>query len=83
MVLSTQANITQNAYRLALMAKAVYLEEPTIDYASTNSPFEGLLHISDNRIQARLSIHGQNAILAFRGSDTDKEWLEALVFGQI
>lgn len=82
-VLSTQAGRIDNAYCLALMAKSVYFDDPIANYPLFSASCKRVLLISGNRIQASLAVESEHIVLAFRGSDTDKEWIEALVFGQI
>lgn len=81
--LSTQANTMTNAYCLALVAEAVYYDNPTAEYPPFFGIFDRVLPILGNRIRGLVSVSDNHVALAFRGAQEDKEWLEALVFGQI
>jgi hypothetical protein len=71
----------EQAYELARVAHAAYLDDP-VDHAGLRSAFETILTFRSTRVFGLVAADRENVVLAFRGTHEDREWIEALAYGQ-
>jgi len=72
----------QNAYALARIARAAYRPDPLDFEPALAEEFPARVTFRVERLFAFAASSDEDMVVAFRGTHEDREWLEALAFGQ-
>lgn len=72
-----------NVYRLARTARAVYSRERSASWPLLESAYPQLIPFERERIYGAVAANETDLVLAFRGSDENREWLHAMACNQI
>ena len=81
--LHKEAGYLQNAYHLAFAAQAVYLDAPDIEDARMRGAYDLLIPFRAQRVFGFVGSTADNAVLAFRGTSEEREWMRGMSYGQV
>jgi triacylglycerol lipase len=81
-VLRADAGPLVNAYHLARIARAAYSEDPALAHAGLWGAFPTVATFRAVRIFGVAAGNAEEVVVAFRGTHEDREWVEALAYGQ-
>lgn len=79
--LRADAGSVEQAYQLARVARATYRSEPRQDPAF-HEAFDSVVTFRSTRVFGIVAAESENVVVAFRGTHEDREWIEALAYGQ-
>lgn len=70
------------AYALGRIARAAYSSAPAEEHPDLPGAFECVQTFRSQRIYGLVAGNGEHVVVAFRGTHEDREWVEALAYGQ-
>ncbi len=79
--LDAGSTAAEQAYQLARVARAAYRNDPQED-AAFRDTFNHTVTFRSTRVFGLVAADPENVVVAFRGTHEDREWIEALAFGQ-
>jgi hypothetical protein len=79
--LHADASPVEQAYQLARVARAAYRNDPKEDPAF-GAAFDSVVAFRSTRVFGIVAAEPENVVVAFRGTHEDREWIEALAYGQ-
>jgi len=71
-----------NAHTLAQIARAAYRDDPAREFAGLRESFPSIITFRGPRVFGLAAGRSADAVVAFRGTHEDREWVEALAYGQ-
>jgi len=71
-----------NAYALAQIARAAYRDDPAREHPGLSEVFPAIVTFRASRVFGLATGRAGDAVVAFRGTHEDREWVEALAYGQ-
>lgn len=71
----------EQAYHLARVARAAYRDDPRADTVFAGS-FGSVITFRSTRVFGLAAAASEDIVVAFRGTHEDREWIEALAYGQ-
>ncbi len=71
-----------NAFALARIARAAYRDDPAVEHAGLREAFPSIVTFRAPRVFGLAVGREGDAVVAFRGTHEDREWVEALAYGQ-
>ncbi len=80
--LNEDATPLANAYTLAQIARAVYRGDPAREHTGLSEAFPAITTFRAQRVFGLAAGREGDAVVAFRGTHEDREWVEALAYGQ-
>jgi len=80
-VLEADATPVEQAYQLARVARAAYRDDPEADPAFHDA-FDSVVTFRSTRVFGLVAATADDVVVAFRGTHEDREWIEALAYGQ-
>jgi hypothetical protein len=83
LVLDPDANRLQNAYHLGRIARAVYVADPLAKLPDLGELFSNITSFACGSVFGIVAGNHSDAVVAFRGTDANREWVEAVAFSQI
>lgn len=72
----------ENAYTLARIARAAYAADPTAREPGLAAEFPSRVVFRVERLFGFAAASREDVVVAFRGTHEDREWIEALAYGQ-
>ena len=79
--LAVDAAPVEQAYQLARVARAAYRDDPAADPAFREA-FDSVVTFRSTRVFGLVAATRDDVVVAFRGTHEDREWIEALAYGQ-
>jgi hypothetical protein len=79
--LQPEASALEQAYQLARVARAAYRDDPDADPAFHDA-FDSVVTFRSTRVFGLVAASDEDTVVAFRGTHEDREWIEALAYGQ-
>ncbi len=80
-LLRPEATPVEQAYQLARVARAAYRDDPSRDDVFAAS-FASVVTFRSTRVFGLVAAAAGDVVVAFRGTHEDREWIEALAYGQ-
>ncbi len=80
--LRTDAGPLANAYHLARIARAAYSDDPALTHAPLWIGVPAVSTFRAPRVFGLAAANTEDVVVAFRGTHEDREWVEALAYGQ-
>lgn len=77
------ADYLHNAYRLALVADAVYSNSPEEEHRYIDDSYDRVIPFHAERVYGFVLTDQNSVVLAFRGTSEEREWMRGMSYSQV